>query len=146
MGGCSSKNDDSANSNRNKPHGDGLERTFRLGHKPNTAEVISSSSHGLAGLGESAAGDKMAVTEPGHDDHASRRASVDIPKGFFLSLNVPYEDITFDLKMGSGTFGQVFKAHVSGKRCAVKEIFHHGNAQERLEILADFGKECKIMR
>ena len=123
-----------------------MERTFRLGHKANTAEVISSSTHALAGLGDTGSGDKVAMTEPKHGDEDARRFSVNVPRGFFLSLNVPYDEITFDLKMGSGTFGQVFKAHIAGKRCAVKEVFNNGNAQERLEILEDFGKECKIMR
>mmetsp|Transcript_11483 Transcript_11483/g.23514 ORF Transcript_11483/g.23514 Transcript_11483/m.23514 type:complete len:429 (+) Transcript_11483:194-1480(+) len=147
MGACSTKGQVSEVNEkrpRNRVSGDGVDKTFRLGDKANKAEVINQSSHAIEGLGEGQ-GDKVAFNHPNDAEKDARRKSMTVPRNFFLSLNVPYNDITFDLKMGSGTFGQVFKAHIGGKRCAVKEMFLNGSAQERLEILADFGKECKIM-
>jgi len=147
MGACKSKEKKASGPRPNVATGDGREKTFRLGQHTNTADtVVTASSHSLQGLGDTETGGKVAFTNHHAAVNDSRRDSLNIPRGFFLSLNVPYEDITFDLKMGSGTFGQVFKAHVQGKRCAVKQLFLHGDAQERLEILTDFGKECQIMR
>lgn len=68
-----------------------------------------------------------------------------MPGDFFLGLGIPFDEILLDVRIGSGTFGEVFKGHVAGKRVAVKQIFMNGTAEERIELIADFSKETEIM-
>jgi len=68
-----------------------------------------------------------------------------VPGDFYLGLDVSFEDIALDESVGRGQFGEVFRAHIEGKRVAVKQIFIHGTAEERLELIEDFSKECKVM-
>ncbi|GMH66547.1 hypothetical protein TL16_g04456 [Triparma laevis f. inornata] len=86
----------------------------------------------------------VGVEEEGEE--GERRMSLQIDGTFFLGLSFPFDLLTLDSNIGKGTFGEVFKAHVHGKRVAVKQIFMNvTDAEERAEMVKDFGKECRIM-
>ena len=87
---------------------------------------------------------EMRVEEHG-DNLVPRRESTVIPAGFHVGLNYDFEKIVVDSVIGKGSFGQVFKAHVEGVQCAVKQLFLEGDQDSRDEIQADFAKECTIL-
>ena len=52
----------------------------------------------------------------------------------FYGLNVQYDDIEVNECIGSGSYGQVFKARYKGKRIALKKIFLSDVPIEKKEV------------
>ncbi|GMI03518.1 hypothetical protein TrVE_jg11870 [Triparma verrucosa] len=108
----------------------------------NKAKVVSAKSHTF----RLQKGQGVGVLDKENKAGEERRLSLQIDNDFFLGLNIAMDEVTLDENIGKGTFGEVFKGHVQGKRVAVKQMFMNpASPEERVELMTDFGKECRIM-
>ena len=102
---------------------------FVVSTKPNTATVVSAKTHSFSpGVNSSKRGMAKGMESRSLREKDKRRESMQVPGDFYLGLDLPFEVIELEEKVGRGQFGEVFRAHVDGKRVAVKQIFIHGSA------------------
>ena len=131
MGNCSSdrRNLDPEAPVSGREDGPGI---FVVSTKPNKATVVSATTHSFSpGANRSKKGKVKGMDSRSLREKDKRRESMQVPGDFYLGLDVSFEDITLEESVGRGQFGEVFRAHIEGKRVAVKQIFIHGTAEVR---------------
>lgn len=65
-----------------------------------------------------------------------------IDNHLFFGLQVPFEGITIENRIGQGNFGVVYRAYYKGKRIALKQLAAH---QYNRTAINDFQKEINIL-
>ena len=112
MGNCSSSKElGSTQSGREDANG-----VFVVSTERNKATVVSQKTHAFSpsttrhGMQPGVVEGRSAI------DADKRRLSMQVPGDFFLGLDVLFDEVELNEKVGKGQFGEVFKAHVRGKR------------------------------
>eukprot|EP01029_Cantina_marsupialis_P010088 TRINITY_DN230763_c0_g1_i1.p1 TRINITY_DN230763_c0_g1~~TRINITY_DN230763_c0_g1_i1.p1 ORF type:complete len:1081 (+),score=288.09 TRINITY_DN230763_c0_g1_i1:73-3315(+) len=94
-------------------------------------------------LGDPSSNGMRIIPKP--DTGTCRPTSTLIDDKTYFGFHVPFEEVEFLSKVGSGKYGEVHKAMVHGKEVAVKKLYFPDSPQEQKVVMTDFAKEVRLL-